>query len=161
MIIARKKGTFFYLCRSTDSGGCAGVGISGPRLEAQIKALLFAYLNKEIEAPQPVWEGQVRLEEVNTKIAELMEQYRTGLSGSIVFPMIRRLEDERNDLQTEQASFNKIKARKQIKLTGEWDDLDLYAKREVIQSVIEAVVIRPTGRTGLYDPSRVDVIPLQ
>jgi hypothetical protein len=78
-----------------------------------------------------------------------------------VFPMIRRLEDERNDLQTEQASFNKIKARKQIKLTGEWDDLDLYAKREVIQSVIEAVVIRPTGRTGLYDSSRVDVIPLQ
>ena len=161
MIIARKKGTFYYLCRGPDSGGCAGVGISGPRLEAQIKALLFAYLNKEIEAPQPVWEGQARLEEVNAKIAELMEQYRTGLSGSIVFPMIRRLEDERNDLQTEQASFNKIKARKQITLTGEWDDLDLYARREVIQSVIEAVVIRPTGRTGLYDPSRVDVIPLQ
>jgi hypothetical protein len=63
-----------------------------------------------------------------------MEQYRTGLSGSIVFPMIRRLEDERNRLQIEQASFNKIKARKQITLTGEWDDLDLYAKREVIQS---------------------------
>jgi len=131
------------------------------RLEAQIKALLFAYLDKEIKAPQPVWQGQARLEEVNAKIAELMEQYRTGLSGSIVFPMIRRLEGERNDLQTEQTSFNKIKARKQITLTGEWDDLDLYAKREVIQSVIEAVVIRPTGRTGLYDPSRVDVIPLQ
>src|SRR5258708_3686108 len=73
----------------------------------------------------------------------------------------RRLEDERNDLQTERASFNKIKARKQITLTGEWDDLDPYAKREVIQAVIEAVVIRPTGRTGLYNPSRVDVIPLQ
>ena len=74
--------------------------------------------------------------------------------------MIRRLEDERNDLQTEQVSFNKIKVRKQITFAGEWDDLDLYAKREIIQSVIEAVVIRPTGRTGLYDPTRVDVIPL-
>jgi site-specific DNA recombinase len=161
MIIARKKGTFYYLCRGPDSGGCAGVGISGPKLEAQIVALLSAYLNKEIKAPQPAWDGQARLEEVNGKIAELMEKYRTGLSGSIVFPTIRRLEDERNDLQTEQASFNKIKARKQITLTGEWDDLDLHAKREVIRSVIEAVVIRPTGRTGLYDPSRVDVIPLQ
>jgi site-specific DNA recombinase len=161
MIIARKKGTYYYLCRGPDSGGCAGVGISGPRLEAQIKDLLFAYLNKEIEAPQPVWEGQTRLDEVNAKIAELMEEYRTGLSGSIVFPMIRRLEDERNDLQTEQASFTKIRARKQVTLTGEWDDLDLYEQRAVIQSVIEAVVIRPTGRTGLYDPSRVDVIPLQ
>ena len=30
---------------------------AGPRLEAQIKDLLFAYLDKEIEAPQPVWEG--------------------------------------------------------------------------------------------------------
>ena len=161
MIVARKKGTFYYLCRSTDSGGCAGVGISGPRLDAQIKALLSAYLDEEIQAPQPVWEGQARLGEVSAKIAELMEQYRTGLSGSIVFPMIRRLEDERNDLQTEQASFNKIKARKQVTFAGEWDDLDLYAKREIIQSVIEAVVIRPTGRTGLYDPTRVDVIPLQ
>lgn len=161
MIVARKKGTFYYLCRGPDSGGCAGTGISGPRLEAQIKDLLFAYLDKEIEAPQSVWEGQAHLDEVNAKITELMEQYRTGLSGSIVFPMIRRLEDERNDLQTEHASFTKIKARKQITFTGEWDDLDLYAKREVIQSVIEAVVIRPTGRTGLYDPSRVDVIPLQ
>ena len=161
MIVARKKGTFYYLCRGTDSGGCAGVGISGPRLDAQIKALLSAYLDEEIQTPQPVWGGQARLEEVSAKIAELMEQYRTGLSGSIVFPMIRRLEDERNDLQTEQASFNKIKARKQITFAGEWDDLDLYAKREIIQSVIEAVVIRPTGRTGLYDPTRVDVIPLQ
>ena len=90
-----------------------------------------------------------------------MEEYSTGLSGSIVFPMIRKLEDERNELQTEQVSFTKIKARKQITLTGEWDDLDLYEQREIIQSVIEAIVIRPTGRTGLYDPSRVDVIPLQ
>jgi site-specific DNA recombinase len=161
MIVARKKGTFYYLCRGPDSGGCAGTGISGPRLEAQIKDLLFAYLDKRLEVPQPVWEDQTRLDEVNSKIAELMEQYRVGMSGSIVFPMIRRLEDERNNLQTEQASFIKIKARKQITLTGEWEDLDLYAKREVIQSVIEAVVIRPTGRTGLYDPSRVDVIPLQ
>ena len=161
MIVARKKGTFYYLCRGTDSGGCAGVGISGPRLDAQIKALLSAYLDEEIQTPQPVWGGQARLEEVSAKIAELMEQYRTGLSGSIVFPMIRRLEDERNDLQTEQVSFNKIKARKQITFAGEWDDLDLHAKREIIQSVIEAVVIRPTGRTGLYDPTRVDVIPLQ
>ena len=161
MIVARKKGTFYYICRSPDSGGCSDVGISGPRLEAQIKDLLFAYLNKEIETAQPVWDGQARLDEVNAKITELMEEYHAGLSGRIVFPMIRRLEDERNDLQTEQASFTKIKARKQITLTGEWDDLDLYQQRAVIQSVIEAVVIRPTGRTGLYDPSRVDVIPLQ
>lgn len=161
LIVARRQGTFRYLCRGPDSGGCAGVGISGPRLEAQVEALLFAYLDKEIEAPQPTWEGQARLEEVNTKIAELMEQYCTGMSGSIVFPMIRRLEDERNNLQAEQVGFNRTKARKQIRLTGEWDDLDLLAKREVIQSVIEAIVIRPTGRTGPYDPSRVDVIPLQ
>ncbi len=161
MTVARKKGTFYYICRSPDSGGCSGVGISGPRLETQIKDLLFAYLNKEIETAQPVWDGQARLDEVNAKITELMEEYHAGLSGRIVFPMIRRLEDERNDLQTEQASFTKIKARKQITLTGEWDDLDLYQQRAVIQSVIEAVVIRPTGRTGLYDPSRVDVIPLQ
>jgi hypothetical protein len=122
-----------------------------------------AYLEaKKIEQPDQEWEGQDRLNEVTNKLGELMEQYRTGLSGSIVFPMVRKLEEEQRLLIAEQARFTGRQHRKATTMTGEWDDMDLYAQRAVIQSVIEAVVIKPSGaRRGQYDPSRVDVIPLQ
>lgn len=163
LIIARKPRNTLYVCRSTDSGGCAGVGISAPKLEEQVQAFLFAYLDgHQTENPAPEWSGLPRLTEINSKLAELMEQYRTGLDGSIVFPMVRQLESERNELRAQQAKFAGLRSRKStLTVAGEWDDLDLFDKRAVIQSVIEAVVVRPVGRlAGHYQPERVDVIPL-
>jgi hypothetical protein len=64
------------------------------------------------------------------------------------------------DLEADRAKFTTLKARKAVTLDGDWGEMDLYARRAVIQAHIEAVVIKPTGRTGLYDPSRVDVVPL-
>jgi site-specific DNA recombinase len=160
--IARKTRVTLYVCRSSDSGGCSGVGINAPKLEAQVTALLFAYLkDREATDEQPAWPGQARLDEVSTKIGELMEQYRTGLDGKIVFPMVRQLEAERDELEAEQTKFTKTRARRNVTIDGEWDDLDLYAKRAVISSVIEAVVVKPVGRgVNRYNPDRVDVIPL-
>ena len=74
---------------------------------------------------------------------------------------MRQLESERDELQTEHAQFTQRRHRKAITLSGSWEDMDVFAKRAVIQSVIEAVVVRPVGRRGVYDPSRVDVVPLQ
>lgn len=163
LCIARKRGTYYYECRSTDSGGCGGLGISGPQLDQQIELLIFEYLKgRQTEKTAEAWRGQERLQQVNDKIGELMKQYRTGLDGKIVFPMVRQLEQERDELLGDQARFTKLKARKSVSVTGDWDDLDLYAKRAVIQSVIEAVVVKPVGRgVNKYDPERVDVIPLQ
>jgi DNA invertase Pin-like site-specific DNA recombinase len=163
LLIARKPRITLYVCRSPDSGGCAGVGISAVRLEEQIKELLFTYLkNREIPA-ELAWPKQARLDEVSSKLSELMEEYRTtGLSGSVVFPMIRKLEAERDALQAEQTTFTRLRHRVSVTLNGEWDEMDLYAKRAVIQSVIEAVVVKPVGRGGgHYDPNRVDVVPLR
>ena len=160
--IARKRGTWFYECRSTDSGGCSGVGISGPKLEEQVETLLFAYLkDHEVSEDLPRFPGETRLTEIAGQIAELMEQYRTGLSGSVVFPLVRQLEAEQSGLRTEEARFTQRRHRKAITFPGAWEDLDIFAKRAVIQSVIEAVVIRPVGRRGQYDPNRVDVVPRQ
>jgi DNA invertase Pin-like site-specific DNA recombinase len=158
--IARKPNGEWYVCRDTDSGGCAGIGISAPKLEAQVEALLFAYLaDREIKTDHS-WEGQRRLDEVNHKLSELMEQYRTGMSGSVVFPLLRRLEAERDDLIRQQAEYTRREVRQSATVSDGWQDLDVYAKRAVIQSVIEAVVIKPVGHRGKYDPSRVDVVPL-
>jgi site-specific DNA recombinase len=162
MAISRYANTYRYLCRGDIiTRGCNRIGIDGPKLEAQIESLIFAYLDQKIETPPVPWQGQARLDEVNTKIAELMEEYRAGLSGQIVFPMVRTLEAEQSELRAEQVQFTRRKHRKSITIEGEWSDLDLHAKRAVIQSVIEAVVIKPIGsRINHYDPSRVDVIPL-
>ena len=162
MIGTRAKGSFRYQCRSVDSGGCAGVCISGPRLQEQIEALLFAYLDGREVEPDETWSGQSRLDEITAKIGELMEQYRIGLSGSIVFPMIRKLESEQQELSAEQTRFHRLQHPKPGTRVGGGADMDVYAKRAVIQSVIEAIVIKPSAeRPGRYDPNRVDVVPLR
>jgi DNA invertase Pin-like site-specific DNA recombinase len=162
--IARKPRITTYECRGPDSGGCAGVSISALKLEEQVETLLFAYLSDREISTQHSWEGQARLDEVNQKLSELMEQYRIGgASATVVFPLLRQLEQERDELLTRHAEFTRQEARQSVTVSGGWQDLDVFAKRAVIQSVIEAVVVKPVGRRrgSHYDPSRVDVVPLQ
>ena len=106
---------------------------------------MFAYLDGREVEPDETWSGQSRLDEITAKIGELMEQYRIGLSGSIVFPMIRKLESEQQELSAEQTRFTRLQHRKSVTLVSEWQDMDVYAKRAVIQSAIEAIVIKPSA----------------
>jgi hypothetical protein len=146
-----------YMCRSTDSGGCAKVSIKGPELDDQIRDLVLAYTKgREIETHEEPWTGQERLDTVTSKIAELMEQYRTEqLSGSIVFPQVKQLEDEQRQLQANRGQYTRT-TKKATTIPGEWPDWDMDERRAVIQSVLEAVVIKPGGQGGWgYRPERV------
>jgi hypothetical protein len=159
LINQKYRHLYKYACRSVESGGCAKVAISGPKLDLQIEKLVTGYLaNRTVAATAEPWAGQARLDEVSTKIAELMEQYRQGLSGGIVFPMVRQLEDEQRQLQTNRARHVRTQRRTTTTITGEWSELETEAQRAIITSVLEAVVIKPQGRRGVYDPNRVEPI---
>lgn len=151
-----KQGPRRYLCRSPDSGGCAKVGIVMDKLDHQIETLVLAYLKDHTVETEEVWTGQVRLSEVTQKIAELMTAYREGMSGGLVFPEIRKLEDEQRQLQAERGKFTRTQ-KQTTTITGEWPDLSYEEKRAIIQSVIEAIIIKPAGRTGVYNPQRVEI----
>ncbi|MEV8545633.1 recombinase family protein [Streptomyces sp. NPDC051572] len=158
MVRTRKTDTYFtYSCQSVDAGGCARVAISGPKLDKQITALVLAYLNQPIEAvEEKPFEGQARLDEVAAKIAELMSAYRAGgLSGSVVFPMIKDLEDEQKVLQSQAAKHVRIK-RKVTTAADEWDDIGLERQQAIIGEVFEVIVIMPASnpKSGVYEAER-------
>lgn len=154
----RRTDTYFnYGCRSVDAGGCSGVSISGNQLDKQITALVLAYLSQPIEPEEDTpFAGQARLDEITGKIAELMQAYRDGsLSGSIVFPSIKELEEEQKVLQRQAAQHVK-KQRKTTTAAEEWDHIGLARQQAIIRELFEAIVIMPAkkARTGVYDPNR-------
>ena len=159
MVRTRKSDTFFtYSCRSVDSGGCAKVAISGPQLDKQITALVLAYLDQPIDAPEEKpFEGQTRLDELSAKIAELMSAYRSGeLSGSVVFPSIKELEDEQHALQAQAAKYVRMK-RKITTAADEWDHIGLERQQAILDEIFEAIVIMPASKPkgGKYEEARV------
>lgn len=157
----RASGKYHYTCRGQDSGGCAKVSIDGRMLDKQIETLVLAYTkDHQIQDPElPDFQGEARLAEIGGKVAELMHEYRVGgMSAGLIFPEIRKLESEQRQLEAEQSSYTRQKKRATT-ITGEWPDLELDGQRTVILSVLEAVVIAPTGRGGGgYRPDRVDPI---
>lgn len=162
MVRQQKKrkngGTWFaYNCRSVDAGGCAKVAISGPKTDQLVTEWVLDFLKQPVEVEEKPFSGQARLDEVTAKIAELMGQYRKGeLSGSIVFPSIKQLEDEQKVLRREAAKHN----RAQTKITStaeEWPNLGIDQQQAIIDMIFETIVIMPAkkARGAGYDPERV------
>ncbi|HEV3170365.1 MAG TPA: recombinase family protein [Actinocrinis sp.] len=166
MVHQRRSDTFFmYNCRSKDSGGCAVVAISGPRLDAQITELVLAYLDQPIEAPkEQAVPGAARLKEIERLVTELMGAYRAGeMSGSIVFPSIKELEDEQKKLRSEVAQ--QVRKTKQVtSVAEEWPELPLDRKQAILEELFEAIVVAPAknvrakGVQTTYDENRVTVV---
>jgi site-specific DNA recombinase len=162
----KPTGMYYYNCRSVDSGGCGCVSISGPKLEQQITAEVLSILSEPYEPPTDIpFEGEERLAEVTDKIAELMQSYLAGgLSGSIVFPVIKKLEDEQRSLQAAAAKHRKKQRPVILTAAEQWDLLDFAQKQGAIAQLFEVIVIKPSsvvrvkGKQTGYDPNRVQII---
>lgn len=74
-----------------------------------------------------------------------MTAYSNGtLSSDVVFPAVHRLEKMIDDLADDRA---------------DWPTLAIEQRRAIIQSVLEAVVVKPAAkRGGRFDPTRVEVV---
>ncbi len=155
-----RDGRVRYMCRSKDSGGCAKVGISGHEVELAVAYIVMKLESLGIgvdESEVAAFSGQDRLTEISGKIVELMNQYREGLSGSIVFPTVRELEEEQRQLLAERGRLERANKSKipdgHIILPNTVEERQL-----IIGRYITEIVIKPTGRTGRFDLKRVDIV---
>jgi hypothetical protein len=92
-----------------------------------------------------------------------MTAYSNGtLSSDVVFPAVHRLEKMIDDLADDRADW----LRRQVAVTNrpadveaDWPTLAIEQRRAIIQSVLEAVVVKPAAkRGGRFDPTRVEVV---
>jgi site-specific DNA recombinase len=160
-----KWSTFTYACKlPTSGGGCGKVAITGPRLDEMVTELVAAYLaDVEVQRTVAPWPREGELETARSKIAELMTAFSSGtLSSDVVFPAVHRLERTVAELSDERSDW----LRRQVAVTsrpadikGDWPSLEVEQRRAIIQSVLDAVVVKPAARTGgRFDPSRVEVV---
>lgn len=137
--------------------------ISGPGAD-DVAALLALGRLAEVELddvapPAKGDRGDAALEQIATKIDELMGAFTAGtLTAAIVFPAVERLETERDELRGDMAQTALERSRPRVsRLTeGEWDALSVHERRELLETLLDAFLVRPTTRRGnTFDGTRV------
>lgn len=157
-------GGYIYYCMTNQPGRCRGVTGSGRPIDGLITDLVLARLaERTVEVREDAWDGQTALDAAERKIAELMTAYdRDELGGAYVFPRVREKEAEIAALREEQAAWLRAHAGPSLTNVPEsWHTLEVEQRRAIVETVIEAVVLRrpiPGGKKSIFNPDRLEVI---
>lgn len=152
---------YAYSCQREGSGhSCT---IQGPKTDALVTALAMARmatvdLNAEADdAPQEPPAEDARLARIPQLIAELLDAFNAGqLSGPIVFPQIKRLEEERVTLEAQRSERIKATATPTPVNVEQFTSLDMERQRAILESLLDAVVVAPAKRRGEpWTPGRI------
>jgi DNA invertase Pin-like site-specific DNA recombinase len=153
-----KFNTFMYVCQNVQCK--KRVGVTGPRLDDMITKLVIAYLGeRRIEPDAAPWSGEAELERVESRIYELMNAYSAGdLSSEVVFPQVRKLEDQAAKLKAEQSEWFRAQVQRPTDVPDVWPT-DIEEQRTIIGGVLSAVLVKRAASTGgNFDPDRVDPV---
>lgn len=123
--------------------------------------LSFAALQDIQMDTEPVlWDGEPRLDEVGEKIAELMGLYAQGaMSAAVVLPTVQSLEGEQRELQRDRAQWLDASGSVSKRVSREeWDEYDSVGKRLVIESLMEAVLVRKAEQRGRLSLERLEPV---
>jgi len=155
-----------YACQQgTSANGRHALSITGLLTDAEVEQHVYGRLQGEplavLDAATVTFEGSERLEAIPGMIAELMGEYNAGrLSGAIVFPQVVKLEEEQADLATERDAFVTSTATPDARNADPdtFLDLDVDRRRAIVEQVLEAVVIAPSGKGQPWTPKRISYV---
>jgi hypothetical protein len=159
-----------YACRPSTQGGCGGVTVRAEPVErlvadaviAAVEAPGFARMLQRRSAANPKAVSDA------AKVERQMEQLADAFgAGAITMaewtrarePLARRLAEAHAQLtvDTAEAAVGRYAGQGDA-LAKAWPDLALDRQQAIVRSVVEAVVVAPTGRAGnRFDPSRVSI----
>lgn len=171
---AKERGYHYYKCAEYIRHS-AGKGIprhsqtiQGPMTDEAVAATVLAYYAGQSgpaadAAPAAEWGGEAELRHAEEKIAELMAAFnRDELPGSVAFPQVKKWEQRAAELAAERKQWRATSRRPLMidDVLGEWpkraDALDVTWQRAALESVLEAVVVRPRTRPSTeYDYDRL------
>lgn len=152
-----------YACTMPGAGHTNSVSGPGADEVATLLALgRLAEVDLDDVTPQPPAAADARLEEIATSIADLMGAFTGGrLTAAVVFPAVERLEAERDELRATLVDAALASARPELSRLSptEWDALGVHEQREMLETLLDAVLVRPATRRGnTFDPTRVEAV---
>ncbi|MEV6526619.1 recombinase family protein [Longispora sp. NPDC051575] len=157
-----------YRCPSASDGGCAGVSRKLEDVDKLITALVIAD-HKQLKFRKtedlPEWARQSELVEVQTQIAEALENFKAKrISGARFYPLIEGLESEERILLADKKKYS---ARRQTTIASvedleqKWSDPDfsLEQRQSAIAESLISVVVHPAGRGArTFNPNLIEPI---
>lgn len=166
MVAARSSGNYpKYRC-AKDAGGCGNITISRPHSENAVRGLvsdvlLAASAQKETETEGPKWEKAAELAALEKEFEEFHSLWKADKIKTTSYILGReKLEGEIDQLRGERAVAlaQPIKAPSLDTIKDGWDKLSIERQREVIMSVLTAVMVakgKGKPRAGGIDHSRL------
>jgi site-specific DNA recombinase len=155
---------FNYSCPQPTAGGCGKVAINGPKLDALVTDLIFAYLaGKTVQTDSKPWQREEELAHKEVKVKELMSAYHDDqLPKELVFPEIAKLSAEIAELKRDRSQWNREQlraAKTSSNIIDLWPDMETDRRRAVVETLIHTVVIKPRLKPqARFDPERADVV---
>lgn len=140
------------------------VSASARGVDAFVTAVVLARMaTVDLDTPTPTFTGTARLAEVEGQVRGLMTQFTTrALSGEAVFPAVAALEVERDRLRDERKRVDALSAGPDLTRidAAAWETLDTERRRNVVETLLDAVLIRPAGtrRGNQFDAGRVGIV---
>jgi DNA invertase Pin-like site-specific DNA recombinase len=150
-----------WQCPPPNQGGCGKTAVSG-RADAMIEQLVLERLSTlTAERAPSKFPGAKTLTEKAGRLSDLMDAFTRGdLSASVVFPAVRSLEAEIEELRVDQRAWDaRNRQASSTTVLEAWPDLSVDQRRTVVATVIDAVLVRPAEhRGGQFDPTRLEAV---
>ncbi|MFJ3084419.1 recombinase family protein [Streptomyces halstedii] len=150
-----------YRC-ARDAGGCGNITISRPAVEDTVRGLvsdvlMTATAQKETEEVGPKWDKAKKLAALEDEFSEFHQLWKAGKIKTTSYILGReKLEEEIDQLRGERAVAlaRPTKAPSLEVIKNGWDKLSIESQREVILSVLSAVMV--ASRKNVPAGGRVD-----
>lgn len=161
-----KTDTYAYACQKRKADECGRMNITGPPVDKMVRQLVWATVERSMSGlevkKEAEWTRQAELDDVLQQIKELQEQWdKREIRASIYVATLEDLESDRDKLKAERAlhlAETQNPVREDVIRKG-WQGLSLERQRDVVRSVLTAVMIHPAKSRGAnFDAARVEPV---
>ncbi len=163
----KKSNTYAYSCQKRAADECGAMQVTGPQVDQMVRQLVWSVIERSL-AGQAVkeeaiaWPGQAELDEVEIEIKDLKGKWaRREIRASIYVSTLEALESDRDNLKADRALFNTsstIPMHTDFAEKG-WTALSLERQREVVRSVLSAVLVHAAKSRGAnFDAERIEPV---
>ena len=141
--------------------------VTGPPVDRMVRQLVWSVIERSlagqaVKKEEAVWPRQSELDEVEAGIKDVKARWeRREIRAGIYVSTLEALESDRDGLKADRALFHADTAapvHADVIQKG-WEGLSLERQRQVVRSVLTAVLIHPARSRGAkFDPERVEPV---
>ncbi|MGC0315645.1 recombinase family protein [Kitasatospora acidiphila] len=163
----KKTDTYAYNCQKRAADECGAMQVTGPPVDRMVRQLVWSVVERSlagqaVKKEDVAWPHQAELNEVEAEIKDLNAKWaRREIRASIYVSTLEALESDRDSLKADRALFNTSATAplQEDVLQKGWEGLSLERQRQIVRSVLSAVMIHPAKSRGAnFDPTRVEPV---